>query len=251
MPFIQFEKIQIGPIFIYVWGIFLALAVLVSLIYSLKLAQKKGFDEKLIADVYVWLIVGLIVGARTGYILLYFDYYVKNPLSVLKIWQGGMTFHGGLIGIILAGLALVKIKKFDWKTFLRGADIIALSAPLAIAVGRIGCSLINDHQGTKTFLPWGIIWPDGSVRHPVAEYLIIANIVIFLILRDKPGLSQKEGEVFFRFLFLYSLMRFALDFTRIEPRFFYLSTAQWLSLIVISSIIIKRLLKGRFCKQVI
>lgn len=248
IPFIQLEEIQIGFLTIYVWGLFLALGVLITLILSLREARKRNFNLNLIYDAFIWLIIGLVIGSRVGHVLLYLDYYLSEPVNLFKLWEGGMTFHGGLIGIILAGLAFIKFKKLDWQTFLKGADIIALFTPLGIAVGRIGCSLINDHQGAETSLPWGIVWPDGIVRHPVAEYLILANLLIFFILR-------KKKRAFWNFLFLYSLARFFLDFTRSvgEPlsdfRYLYLSTAQWLSLIIILSIIIKRLIKGRFVNR--
>jgi len=256
IPFVQFEKIQIGPLAIYIWGLFLALGILVTLIYSLKEGKKRNIDQNLIADSFVWLIIGLIIGARLGHVLLYAGHYSLKPIDIFKIWQGGMTFHGGLIGLLLAGIIFAKVKKLNWKTFFKVADVIALAGVLGIAVGRIGCLLINDHQGSETSLPWGIVWPDGTIRHPVAGYLILANLLIFFVLLClKSSFMQKEGKTFFSFLLLYSLSRFLLDFTRSvgEPlsdlRHFYLSTAQWLSLAVILAIIIKRLLKGRFINR--
>ena len=248
MPYVQFEKIQIGPVAIYIWGLFLVLGLLFVLFYSLKRSKRSGLDPSLIMDSFFWLLIGLIIGARLGHVLEYLDYYFLNPVEILKIWKGGMTFYGGLIGILISGIIFTRVRKLKLETFFKAADIIALSAPLGIAIGRIGCSLINDHQGVQTLLPWGIIWPDGIMRHPVAEYLILANIGIFLILYFlRP---QKTGHTFFLFLLLYSIMRFFLDFTRsAESLYFSLSTAQWLSLAVIlgiMGIIIKSLLKGRF-----
>ncbi|KPJ55104.1 hypothetical protein AMJ47_01095 [Parcubacteria bacterium DG_72] len=245
MPYVQFEKIQIGPVTIYVWGLFLVLGLLFVLFYSLKRSKSLGTDPNLIIDASLWLLIGMIIGARLGYVLEYLNYYFLNPIEILKVWQGGLTFHGGLIGLLTAGIIFARVKKISLETFFKTADIIALSAPLGIAIARIGCSLINDHQGVQTLLPWAIIWPDGVMRHPVAEYLILANIAIFLILYfSKP---QKTGQTFFFFLFLYSVMRFFLDFTRsADPLYFSLSTAQWLSLSIILGIIIKKLIKRSF-----
>lgn len=249
MPYIQFEKIQIGPIIVYVWGIFLVLGILFVLFYSLRKSKSSGIDSNLIIDAFFWLLIGMVMGARLGHVLEYLNYYLSDPVGTLKVWQGGLTFHGGLIGLLLAGIIFAKVRRISLETFFKTADIIALSAPLGIAIGRIGCSLINDHIGKETFLSWAIAWPDGVMRHPVAEYLILGNILIFLILRfcNKPGLLQKPGRVFFAFLFLYSVMRFFLDFTRSgDSLYFSLSTAQWLSLAVILGIIIEKLIKRSF-----
>jgi len=251
IPFFKFDKVQIGPAVIYIWGLFLVFGILSVLFYSLKSAKKKRIDSNIIKDVFFWLLLGLIVGARLGYIFQRADYYFQNPVDILKIWKGGMAFHGGLIGLLAAGIVFALIKKISRKIFFKIADTIALPVPLGIAVGRIGCFLINDHQGAQTNLPWGIIWPDGAIRHPVAGYLIIANILIFLTLkylRAKLNLMQKPGRLFWSFLFLYSVSRFFLDFTRSagtplsDPRYFNLSTAQWLSLAIILGTIIKGLM---------
>lgn len=245
MPYIQFEKIQIGQVTIYVWGLFLVLGIIFILLYTLNKTKKSGIDSDLILSVFPWLLVGMIMGSRLVYILDYLDYYLSNPIEIFKIWQGGLSSFGGLAGILLSGIIFAKIKKVSLKLFLKTADIIVLSVPLGIAIGRIGCSLINDHQGIQTSLPWAIVWPDGALRHPTAEYLILGNLIIFLILYfSKP---KKTGQLFFRFLVLYSIMRFFLDFTRFgDTLYFSLSTAQWLSLAVILGIIVKKLLKGHF-----
>jgi len=125
---------------------------------------------------------------------------------------------------------------------------VVLILPLCIAVGRIGCCLINDHQGAETSLPWGIVWPDGTVRHPVAEYLVLGNLLLFLFLRYLEPKLKKPGELFFAFLFSYSVLRFFLDFTRAEgtlladPRYWEFSTTQWLSLFTITVILVKGLI---------
>lgn len=243
IPFFSFSRVQLGPVIIYTWGFFVALGILFALFYSLKLAKKKNIDTNIIVDAFFWLLIGLIIGGRLGHVFQNFSYYSQNLTDILKIWKGGMAFHGGLIGLLLAGIIFAWIKKIEKDLFFKIADSIALVAPLGIAIGRIGCSLINDHQGIQTNLPWGIIWPDGIVRHPVAEYLIIANILIFLILKYFWKKNRFSG-----FLLLCSISRFLLDFTRStgtslsDPRYGGLSTAQWLSLAVILGIITKSLM---------
>ena len=245
MPYFKFDKIQIGPIILYVWGAFLALAFIYALFFILKKAKKQGIDTEIIISSFSWLIIGTIIGARLGYILQFSDYYFSKPIEILKIWQGGMTFHGGLFGLLIAAIIYAKFAKIGSRLFLQIADIAVLAAPISIAITRIGCSLINDHQGAETSLAWGIIWPDGTIRHPVAEYLIISALVLYLILRFLGPRLTKPGQLFTVFLFLYSFFRFFLDFTRStgtflsDPRYWGLSTAQWLSLAIILGIIIK------------
>jgi len=108
--------------------------------------------------------------------------------------------------------------------------------PLGIITARIGCLLINDHQGAITSLPWGIVWPDGSIRHPVALYLIINALLIFLILNLLKDKLKKPGLLFYCFLAIYSFTRFFLDFTRSDdtsfsdPSFLWFNISQWTSI---------------------
>lgn len=243
MPYFSFQKIQIGPVSIYTLGLFIALGFLVALVLSLREAKKRGIDKSIITDSFTWLLFGAIIGSRLGYIFQDVDYYFSNPIEIIKIWEGGMTFHGGLFGLLIAGILFFRIKKLGSSMFYKTADLFVLSVPLGMAIGRIGCSLINDHQGSGTMLPWGITWPNGIIRHPVAPYLIIANLLIFFILIILKSKNRfKPGSLFFTWLILYSVFRFFLDFTRStgtilsDPRYWHLTLAQWLSIIIIAII---------------
>lgn len=237
MPYFRFDKIQIGPITFYVWGIFLALAFLYGLFFVLKEAKKKKINTEIIANSFSWLIIGAVVGARLGYVFQFSEYYFSKPIEIIKIWEGGLTLYGGLFGMLICGLIYAKAAKISRQTFLEILDIIALVAPISFAIGRIGCSLINDHKGTETSLAWGIVWPDGVIRHPVAEYLIISALILYFILRFLKPKLKRPGQLFLAFLFLYSFSRFFLDFTRAESSGTF-STAQWLSFVVVLGIIV-------------
>jgi len=245
IPYFSFDKIVIGPIILYTWGAFLALAFLYALFFILTKVKKEGIDTELIISSFSWLIIGAVIGARLGYIVQFLDYYFSRPIEILKIWQGGMTFHGGLFGLLIAAIIYAKFVKVGSRLFLQIADLAVLAAPISIAITRIGCSLINDHQGAETSLAWGIMWPDGTIRHPVAEYLIISALILYLIMRFLRPKLTKPGQLFLAFFFSYSIFRFFLDFTRStntllsDPRYWGLSTAQWLSLVIILVIIIK------------
>ncbi len=256
MPYFSFDKIQIGPITLYTWGIFLASAFLVAFFLILRKVKKQKIDPDIVYNSFSWIILGAIIGGRLGYVFQFPKDYFSQPLEILKIWEGGLTFHGGLFGALIAVIIYAKFAKVSQRLFFQVADLIALVFPISIAICRIGCSLINDHQGAETSLPWVIIWPDGVVRHPVAEYLIISALILFFVLRFLKPKLKEPGQLFFAFLLLYSISRFFLDFTRStdillsDPRYFYLSTAQWLSLAIILGIIIKKLIFLKRSKKI-
>jgi phosphatidylglycerol:prolipoprotein diacylglycerol transferase len=245
IPYFSFNKIIIGPITLDIWWTFFVLAFLFGYFFTLKQAKKAKIDIRIIHNLFIWTFLGAIIGARLGYILQFPKEYLSQPLEILKFWQGGLTLFGGIFGALIAVIFYFKLAKVDFqKNFWQILDSAALSLPLSFALGRIGCSLLNDHQGAETSLPWGIQWPDGTIRHPVAEYLIINNLVLFFILKFLKSRLKKPGQLFFSFLFLYSFSRFFLDFTRSmgtplsDPYYFGLSTTQWLSLMIMFGIIL-------------
>lgn len=235
IPYFSFEKI--GPF--YTWGIFLALGFLTPFVFVLKQAKKQGINPQMIWDIFLWIVIASLIGMRLGYIFQFPSEFFQNPIEIVKFWDGGLTFYGGLIGGITGAVVFKKTRKLSKEQFWEILDIIALYFPLGIIVARIGCFLINDHQGAITTFPWGIIWPDGTIRHPVALYLILNGLLIFLILNLLKDRLKKPSQLFFFFLLFYSLTRFLLDFTRSQgtilsdPYCWDLSFSQWISLLIV------------------
>ena len=196
-----------------------------------------------IDDLIPFLIIGIIIGGRLGYVLIYnLEYYIKNILHVFFLWEGGMSFHGGLLGIIFATIIFCKNKKINTFCYL---DIIALVAPIGLFFGRISNFINAELYGIKTDLPWGVIFPnvDNITRHPTQIYeALLEGLLLFLILNFfalKKKLIFNSGLISSLFLILYSVFRFSIEFFR-EPDiqigylFFNLTMGQILCLIMFS-----------------
>lgn len=251
MPYFSFEQIELGPIVLNVWGLFLGLAVLVGCLFFLKETKKKGINQKHIFWLVILIVAAGIFGSRLAYFFQFPGRFFSNPsLEIFRLTAGGLMFYGGLFGaLIVAWLYLRKNHLNFWQI----ADMITPVLALGIFIVRVGCSLINDHQGTITALPWAIEWPDGSLRHPVAEYLALNGLALFVILWLIQKKIKKSGQLFIVFLAWYGLSRFFIDFLRAkdtvlaDPRFWDLTVSQWISLFILFILVIM-LLGGFFEK---
>ncbi len=169
-------------------------------------------------DFVGYLIIGIIIGGRLGYVFFYnLNYYSSNLTEVFKIWQGGMSFHGGLIGVILVSLWFSK--KNNQSSFFY-LDIVALVAPIGIFFGRIANFINSELYGLETNLPWAVkfIKVDNLYRHPSQLYeACFEGIVLFLILLffRKKGFLKIPGLISGLFLIFYSTFRFIIEFLRV------------------------------------
>ena len=177
-----------------------------------------NFDNKEFDNLITYIIISMLIGGRVGYALFYnLEYYLLNPFDIIKIWEGGMSFHGALVGIIL-GTYYFSIKK-NISTFLL-LDIIAFVAPVGIFFGRIANFINGELVGKTTNIFWGVIFPniDSNVRHPSQLYeAFLEGIVLFAIMnlilfRDK----YKTGTCSYVFLIFYGIFRIFSEFYR-EP----------------------------------
>ena len=176
------------------------------------------FDIKEFDNLITYIIISILIGGRLGYILFYnFEYYLSNPLNIVKIWEGGMSFHGALLGIIFATYWF-SIKKNIMTFFL--LDIIACVAPIGIFFGRIANFINGELVGKTTDIFWGVVFPnvDNFSRHPSQLYeafleglvlLIIMNLILF-------RKNYKTGTCSYMFLILYGVFRIFSEFFR-EP----------------------------------
>ena len=177
-------------------------------------------DQKILNlfdDLITYLIIGIIVGGRLGYVVFYnLEYYLENFSEILMIWNGGMSFHGGLIGIIFVTFIFGKKQKIDSYIFL---DLIALVAPIGIFLGRIANFINSELYGRETDIIWSVKFAaiDNVSRHPSQIYeAIFEGLVLFFLLNyfAKKDKFNKPGIISSLFLILYSLFRFILEFFR-------------------------------------
>ncbi|MEI6596863.1 MAG: prolipoprotein diacylglyceryl transferase [bacterium] len=244
----------IGPINIYWYGFFILLATLAALTTSLYLAKFYNIKSDIIIDLAFWLIIGGIIGARIYDIFLEWPYFLNHPLDIFKIWQGGLAIHGAILG---GALALWLYTKKHHQNFWQLAAIAVTGLPLAQAIGRMGKYFNQELFGYPTDLPWGM--PINIIHrpwqylnydyfHPAFLYEAIGSFIIFLILIffqiwliKKQKLSKPSYILcVINYAILYSLLRFSLEFIRIDatPIIFGLRFPQIVSLIVIFLILI-------------
>lgn len=246
-PLIDPIIFSVGPLHVRWYGLMYILAFLTAYILVRYQARKFSWPEmtKHLDNLLFFLIIGVIVGARLGYVLFYdLDYFLAHPLKIPATWQGGMSFHGGCIGVLITGWLYCRHYKLDyWKV----ADLFAVTAPIGLVFGRIGNFINQELYGRVTEVPWGMVFPAaGSLpRHPSQLYqAFLEGLVLFIILwtlRKKPWQttsSWPHGSIFALFLALYGVFRFMVEFVR-EPDahlgivFIFMTTGQVLSSIMI------------------
>ena len=190
-------------------------------------------------DYITYLIIGIIIGGRLGYVLFYnLNFYSNNLLDVIKIWQGGMSFHGGLIGVVVVSIWFAKKNNQNPLNYL---DIVSLVAPIGIFFGRMANFINSELYGIETNLPWAVkfIKIDNLYRHPSQLYeAFFEGIVVFIILiyfKNK-GFMKNPGSISGLFLIFYSIFRFVIEFLRVPDEqlgylFFNLTMGQIFSFI--------------------
>jgi len=222
-----------GPIKVHWYGLMYLLSFLWFL-YGGKFAiEKKGhavLTKNMIEDFLFYGALGTIIGGRLGYCLLYQPgYYLSNPLDIFKTWDGGMSFHGGMLGVLFAIYLFAKKIKTH---FFVVADFIAPFIPVCLFLGRLGNFINGELFGRlcKTNLPWCMVFPQSGVllpRHPSQLYeALIEGILLTLILWFYSAKPRKTGQISGLFLISYGIARFILEFFR-EPDSFAVSIVQF------------------------
>lgn len=226
--------LQIGPLAIHWYALAYLAGFLAGWRLILWIAEKKSLPltRQQIDDFLNWAIVGVLLGGRLGYVLFYNpSYYLQHPLESLYLWQGGMSFHGGLLGIVAAVLVFARKRRINPLVL---GDVVALVGPIGLFLGRIANFVNGELYGRPTDVSWGMVFPrasDLASRHPSQLYeaglegIVLFVLLLFLAVRTQA--FRRAGCLSGVFLIGYSLFRFMVEFFREpDPQLGFLITSQ-------------------------
>ena len=218
-PNIDPVAVALGPVKIYWYGITYVIGILVAWYCLRYRATARGWSTEQVDNLVFYVTIGIIVGGRLGSVLFYnLPYYLEHPLDIIKINQGGMSFHGGLIGSLMA------VAWFAHKAntrFFRVTDYVAPVVPIGLGCGRIGNFINGELWGTPSSLPWAMVFPDpragGIARHPSQLYeALLEGLVLFIILWVYSAKPRPAMAVSGLALLGYGIFRSGVEFVR-EP----------------------------------
>ena len=207
--------LSIGPFQIRYYGLFFVLAFVMAYFLLVHLAKRKELSvtKDDIADLILYIIIGAVLGARIFYVFVYnLPFYLSNPFEIIAVWHGGLSFHGGIIGAVIAGIYFTKRKKID---FYELADIVVIPLALGLVLGRLGNFINGELYGRIADVPWAVKFPDAEgFRHPSQIYASFKDWLIFFtlwVIKDK---NLPKGFMFWLFVVMYSTLRFIVGFFR-------------------------------------
>lgn len=233
--------LEVGPLAIrwyslaYIGGLMFAWRYMIYLTaLSPQVVSREAVD-----DFLIWATMGVVLGGRVGYMLFYnFDFYLDNPLAALQIWKGGMSFHGGVLGVIVSGSIFVRLRHIP---ALRFADIVACATPVGLMLGRLANFINGELVGRVSDVPWAMVFPRGgdAPRHPSQLYeAFLEGLVLFsllYLLSKNRNFRNRPGSLTGVFLVGYALARTFVEFfrqpdTQLGLLAAGLSMGQWLSM---------------------
>ncbi|GAB4129685.1 MAG: prolipoprotein diacylglyceryl transferase [Sideroxydans sp.] len=238
----QFDPValHLGPLAIHWYGLMYLLGFFIFIWLGrkrLRTLDRPGWDAKFLDDLLFYGVLGVVLGGRLGEVLFYHPgYYFAHPLKILAVWEGGMSFHGGFLGVLVAMALFAHRRRIHWLALM---DFIAPLVPPGLACGRLGNFINGELWGRPTDLPWGMIFPqvDALPRHPSQLYeLALEGIVLFALLWWYSRKPRPVGAVSSMFLIGYGSLRFLGEFARTPDdgifglMTFGISMGQWLSL---------------------
>lgn len=232
-PEINPVALQLGPVKIHWYGLMYLLAFFVCYVLACWRARQsfRAWDAKTVNDLLFYVALGVILGGRVGYVVFYaFSQFIHHPLMLFKIWQGGMSFHGGLLGVCLA---MFLFGRRYHKSFADIADFIAPVVPIGLMAGRIGNFINGELWGRVTTMPWGMVFPQAGElpRHPSQLYAVLAEgLLLFIIVWWYSAKPRPAWTTASLFLIAYGCIRFVEEFFRQpDPQIGFIAL-QWLTM---------------------
>lgn len=238
----QFDPvaIRLGPLAIHWYGLMYLLGFLLFLWLGrkrLRGLRRPGWDGRFLDDLLFYGVLGVVLGGRLGEVLFYHPgYYLAHPLEIFAVWQGGMSFHGGFLGVLAAMALFARERKLQWLPLM---DFVAPLVPLGLGAGRIGNFINAELWGRPATVPWAMVFPnvDNILRHPSQLYeFALEGVALFALLWLYSAKPRPVGAVSGLFLAGYGSFRFLAEFTRNPDdgifglMTFGISMGQWLSL---------------------
>ena len=210
---------SIGPVQVHWYGVAYVVGFLIAglVMYHLNKRWEIGLSPDDLINMLLVAIIGVMLGGRLGYVIAYGGRrYLDDPIQIAQIWDGGMSFHGALVGVIIAGLIFARMSGVS---FLRLADMAAVATPAGIFLGRLANFINGELWGRPTDVPWAMVFPGAGPlpRHPSQLYeALLEGLVMLAVLWLLARRKHSDGFVFGWFLLLYGVFRFGVEFVR-EP----------------------------------
>ena len=234
-PEIDPVAVSVGPVDIHWYGIAYLIGIGLGWLYLLKLRKLNHFNwpSEAVGDMVFYAALGGVLGGRIGYTLFYsFSQTLSDPLSILAVWQGGMSFHGGVIGFILAMLLFARKHQ---RPFLAVTDFVVCAVPIGLFFGRLANFINQELWGAQTNLPWAVLFTNpaagGVPRHPSQLYeALLEGFVLFFILWFLARKPRALGLLSASFLFFYGLFRFSVEFIRQPDQHIGYLAGNWLTM---------------------
>jgi len=230
-PQIDPIALSIGPLHIHWYGLMYLFGFLFVWLLGLYRVNKTDWTRQQLEDLLFYGAVGVIIGGRVGYAIFYdFQANLDNPLNIFKIWQGGMSFHGGLLGVLAA---FAWFGKKTGKSFFEISDFIAPMVPIGLMFGRIGNFINGELWGKVTDVPWAMVFPGAGPlpRHPSQLYeAALEGVLLFIILWWFSSKPRPKAAVSGLFLLGYGFFRFLVEFVRIPDAQYGYLAFDWLTM---------------------
>jgi phosphatidylglycerol:prolipoprotein diacylglycerol transferase len=249
------DLISIGPFTIHTYGFFVAVGFAVGILTAVKVGKTQGVPSQQVMDMAFVMIVWAIIGSRLFYVLINFSYYKAHPLDIIKIWQGGLVFSGGLVATAAAMWGYLRRHRLSfWST----GDLWAPSLALGQAIGRFGCFMAGCCYGRPTGSSWGVVFthpqslaPLNIPLYPTQVFEAVSGFAVFLVLIFLHGKKKFEGQVFLWYLILHSTARLFVERFRGDERGLIpgteMSATQLLAtLILVGSVVVLLILRSRW-----
>ncbi|MEW6386022.1 MAG: prolipoprotein diacylglyceryl transferase [Thermodesulfobacteriota bacterium] len=209
---------RLGPINIFTYGFFLALAFLAAIYLSAQEARRQGLNVGRFYDLCFYIVLSALVGSRLLYVILEYPYFLANPLKIFVLWDGGLVFHGGLVAAVAVGFWYMRRHDLPWRTSF---DSLGVGLPVGQFFGRLGCFMAGCCYGRPTDLPWGVTFthpetlcPIKVPIHPTQLYEALLSLGVFGVVYWLRTRKRFEGQVILTYFVLAGLVRFVVEFFR-------------------------------------